>query len=170
MYHIHIPSSPYHHSFRTFAVQHHWWLLSLTWHSLRWNAVTVKCHRSEGRNVQLLEQPLGGWELGKQKTLNTWFYRWWQLNLFLVSPRKLGKMNPFWRAYFSNGLVQPPTRIVSGGSFCLSSFFHEPFMIDSQSLSSTSFWFTLNLDPTPVENYKLFLRVSFCQSSYGSLQ
>ncbi len=28
---------------------------------------------------------------------------------FLFSPRKLGKMNPFWRAYFSNGLVQPPT-------------------------------------------------------------
>eukprot|EP00434_Breviolum_minutum_P007935 symbB.v1.2.006998.t3/scaffold419.1/size210307/4 len=40
----------------TFAVQHHWWLLSLTWHSLRWNAVTVKCQRSEGRNVQLSEQ------------------------------------------------------------------------------------------------------------------
>ena len=28
---------------------------------------------------------------------------------FLVfSPRKLGKMNPFWQAYFSKGLVQPP--------------------------------------------------------------
>jgi len=40
----------------TFAVQHHWWLLSLTWHSLRWNAVTVKCQRSEGRNVQLSQQ------------------------------------------------------------------------------------------------------------------
>ena len=30
---------------------------------------------------------------------------------FLFSPRNLGKMNPFWRAYFSNGLVQPPTRL-----------------------------------------------------------
>ena len=30
-------------------------------------------------------------------------------NIFLCSPRNLGKMNPFWRAYFSNGLVQPPT-------------------------------------------------------------
>ena len=29
---------------------------------------------------------------------------------FLCSPRKLGKMIPFWRAYFSDGLVQPPTR------------------------------------------------------------
>ena len=27
----------------------------------------------------------------------------------LCSPRKLEKMNPIWRAYFSDGLVQPPT-------------------------------------------------------------
>ena len=32
---------------------------------------------------------------------------------FLFPPRTLGKMNPFWRAYFSKGLVQPPTRICS---------------------------------------------------------
>ena len=31
-------------------------------------------------------------------------------NIFPFLPRKLGKMNPFWRAYFSKGLVQPPTR------------------------------------------------------------
>ena len=30
---------------------------------------------------------------------------------FLFSPWKLGKMNPIWRSYVSNGLVQPPTRI-----------------------------------------------------------
>ena len=29
-------------------------------------------------------------------------------NIFYVHPYS-GKMNPFWRAYFSNGLVQPPT-------------------------------------------------------------
>ena len=29
--------------------------------------------------------------------------RWWQLKYFLFSPRKLGKMNPSWRSYFSNG-------------------------------------------------------------------
>ena len=29
--------------------------------------------------------------------------RWWQLKYFLFSPRTLGKMNPFWRAYFSDG-------------------------------------------------------------------
>ena len=35
---------------------------------------------------------------------------WWQLKYFLeFSPRKLGKMNPIWRAYVSTGLVQPPT-------------------------------------------------------------
>ena len=40
---------------------------------------------------------------------------------FLFSPRNLGKMNPFWRAYFSKGLVQPPTRVILGlaaAKFC----------------------------------------------------
>ena len=33
--------------------------------------------------------------------------RWWQLKYFWeFSPRNLGKMNPFWRAYFSDGLVK----------------------------------------------------------------
>ena len=30
--------------------------------------------------------------------------RWWNFKYFLCSPRKLGKMNPFWRAYFSGTL------------------------------------------------------------------
>ena len=29
--------------------------------------------------------------------------RWWQLHYVLFSPRRLGKMNPFWRAYFLMG-------------------------------------------------------------------
>ena len=33
---------------------------------------------------------------------------WWQLKDFFIFTT-LGKMNPFWRAYFSTGLVQPPT-------------------------------------------------------------
>ena len=33
----------------------------------------------------------------------------WQLKYCLFSPRKLGKMRPFWRSYFWNGL-KPPTR------------------------------------------------------------
>ena len=33
--------------------------------------------------------------------------QWWPLrDVFLCLPRKLGKMNPIWRAYFSDGLVQ----------------------------------------------------------------
>ena len=30
-------------------------------------------------------------------------------NILYVHPDPWGKMNPFWRAYFSKGLVQPPT-------------------------------------------------------------
>ena len=36
--------------------------------------------------------------------------RWWFQRFFYVHPYYLGKMNPFWRAYFPDGLVQPPTR------------------------------------------------------------
>ena len=35
-------------------------------------------------------------------------------NICWYSPRNLGKMNPIWRACFSNGLVQPPTRYSKG--------------------------------------------------------
>jgi len=34
-------------------------------------------------------------------------YRWWQLNYLLFTPT--WGNDPFWRAYLSNGLVQPPT-------------------------------------------------------------
>ena len=41
--------------------------------------------------------------------------RWWQLKYFLFPPRKLGKIPLFeedfqFDSYFSDGLVQPPTR------------------------------------------------------------
>ena len=39
--------------------------------------------------------------------------RWWRLKYFSFSPRKSGKMNTWtdcWRACFSKGLLQPPTR------------------------------------------------------------
>ena len=48
--------------------------------------------------------------LSIQRRRPPWTSRWWQLKYFLFPPRSLGKMNPFWRAYFSIGLVQPPTR------------------------------------------------------------
>ena len=38
-------------------------------------------------------------------------------NIFYFHPN-LGKMNPFWRAYFSDGLVQPPTSQSRGSIFC----------------------------------------------------
>ena len=33
-------------------------------------------------------------------------------NSSLCSPQTLGKMNPIWRTYFSDGLVQPPTLVI----------------------------------------------------------
>ena len=41
--------------------------------------------------------------------INHFRTRWWFQIFFIFHPY-LGKMNPFWRAYVSNGLVQPPTR------------------------------------------------------------
>ena len=34
-------------------------------------------------------------------------------NILYFHPECLGKMNPIWRAYFSDGLVQPPTSHVA---------------------------------------------------------
>ena len=39
--------------------------------------------------------------------------RWWQLkHFFHFYPDPWGFHDPIWRAYFSNGLVQPPTRFL----------------------------------------------------------
>ena len=82
--------------------------------SLRFHAQQQQTMRSAG----VFKSPLkmGGEKEGKsspqnpQAKMQVRFSRWWQLKYFLLSPRKLGKMNPFWRfAYFPNGLVQPPT-------------------------------------------------------------
>ena len=48
------------------------------------------------KEMNHLNQPLIIWVVATQTFLE-------------FSPRTLGKMNPFWRAYFSAGLVQPPT-------------------------------------------------------------
>ena len=57
-----------------------------------------------------------GWCQGKAIEQSTWTQKMGELlvgggnsNIFLFSPRTLGKMNPIWQAYFSSGLVQPPT-------------------------------------------------------------
>ena len=39
-----------------------------------------------------------------------WIYTWLVVSTIFYVHSYLGKMNPIWRAYFSNGLVQPPTR------------------------------------------------------------
>ena len=45
---------------------------------------------------------------------------WWQLRyVFLFSSRSLGFHDPIWRAYFSDGLVQPPTSYEFGTPFFL---------------------------------------------------
>ena len=57
------------------------------------------------------KHPQNGW-WKYWKTLLKWMIwgkRGGNSNIFLCSSRTLGKMNPIWRAYFSEGLVQPPT-------------------------------------------------------------
>ncbi len=46
------------------------------------------------------------------KNIYTTTTRWWQLKYFWNFHSYLGKMNPFWRSYFSDGL-KPPTRQAS---------------------------------------------------------
>ena len=47
---------------------------------------------------------------GCQKTKKKPWSGWWQLKYFVYfHPELWGRFNPFWRAYFSDGLVQPPT-------------------------------------------------------------
>ena len=64
--------------------------------------------------------------------------RWWQLKHCLFSPRKLGKMNPFWRSYFSDGLVQPPTKFLFGG--ILFYLFFSPASKATSNIARTWFW------------------------------
>ena len=52
-----------------------------------------------------LTNKLNWWSLPEFWSINS--TRCWQVsNIFLFSSRNLGKMNPFWRAYFSNGSVK----------------------------------------------------------------
>ena len=53
--------------------------------------------------------------------------RWWFPIIFILCPRALGKMNPFWRTYFSKGL-KPPTRCSYWGSISL--FFRGVWCVD----------------------------------------
>ncbi len=69
-----------------------------------------------------LEKILGNHQLGGQtkilhKKTHTPKTRWWQLKYFLFSPRSLGRWSKLTCAYFSNGLVQPPSRKKDAGFF-----------------------------------------------------
>ena len=64
-------------------------------------------------------------EVNSIETTALWILtEWWrQLKYFWNFHPHLGKMNPFWRAYFSTGLVQPPTSYESAlgahhGTYC----------------------------------------------------
>ena len=50
-------------------------------------------------------------------TIISYLSGWWQLKYFWNFHLYLGKMNPFWRAYFSDGLVQPPTSLAFWAHF-----------------------------------------------------
>ena len=69
--------------------------------------------RSNSKETTKAANSLGSWTLNGSPN---WKYnqnpktRWWQLEDFLCSPRILGKWSKLTFAYFSNGLVQPPTR------------------------------------------------------------
>ena len=90
--------------------------------------------------------------------------RWWKSvttdlgggnsNIILFSPRKLGKMNPIWRAYFSKGLKlnhqldknQPNVGMYASPIGCM-----------GDCLRSGSFWF--NHQPeTVVQKWRFFFR------------
>ena len=91
--------------------QINWCQIFINWMLEYWNNMFLGL--SEGMRLGLLPPQ----EIHKLMPLkDPWkrsISRWWQLKYFSCSPRKLGKMNPIWRAYFSIGL-KPPTRYVFG--------------------------------------------------------
>ena len=93
---------------------------------------------------------------------------WWQLKYFLFSPQKLGKMNPFWRAYFSNGLVQPPTRRGKAQKTIFANLSFLSFNSSSHSLPFKGHWLTIN-DPMVLNCKKpLFKwRIHFINNTRG---
>ena len=69
--------------------------------------------------------------------LYTWSIsgRWFQI-FFYFHPENLWKMNPFWRAYFSDGLVQPPASWLHHGFTAL--------LIPRDPITFWEWWWNLN--------------------------
>ena len=77
-----------------------------------WNTPAARCRRSRESSHELNVEPRPRWteRCNNQKLqIETILWVVACLKYFcLFSPRKLGKMNPIWRSYFSSGL-KPPT-------------------------------------------------------------
>ena len=58
-------------------------------------------------------------------------------NIFDVLPRNLGKMNPCWRAYFSDGFESPPTRLRCLWKMLLQIDWHMFFWINELIISKS---------------------------------
>ena len=67
------------------------------------SVVSMAWKGERGSRSQLIFVPVFG-SLGIEK-----HYCWWFQIFFIISPT--WGNDPIWRAYFSNGLVQPPTRL-----------------------------------------------------------
>ena len=65
----------------------------------------------------------------------------------LFSPRTLGKMNPFWRAYFSTGLVQPPPSLTWRPQKIAMCFIRVPLPWNQEFFAS--FW-----GPPPADSWR----------------
>ena len=90
-----------------------WEVLATSW-SFRWPSTILQLGAQMAGDLRDFEVGKKGWS--QKSCVFFWvpttidIPRWWQLKYFFNVHPYLGKMNPFWRAYFSKGLVQPPTR------------------------------------------------------------
>ena len=67
-----------------------------------------KSWNEKKQNLRFLRLKVGPRNLVPETSTTSLKSRWWQLNIFYFTPT--WGDDPIWRAYFSNGLVQPPTR------------------------------------------------------------
>ena len=61
-------------------------------------------------NIQMVWKSQMFWQIFGNHKCNGNEARWWFQIFFMFTPKLGEDFHPFWRAYFWNGLVQPPTR------------------------------------------------------------
>ena len=76
-------------------------------------------------------------------------------NIFLIFTPIIGKMNPFWRAYFSDGLVQPPTSF-SFHMFNVCFRLRFIFLMFSKSQKTCVCWYHFRVHLTYITIYLFF--------------